>query len=29
MVTLSADAREGACLITDSRPDLWLVERNR
>jgi serine/threonine-protein kinase len=29
MVTLSADARDGACLITDSRPDLWLVERNR
>jgi hypothetical protein len=28
-LTLSADARTGACLVSDSRPDLWLVERHR
>jgi hypothetical protein len=27
--TLSADAKTGACLVSDSRPDLWLVERRR
>jgi len=27
--SLSADARAGACLVADSRPDLWLVERRR
>jgi len=26
-IALSRDARAGACLVTDSRPDLWLVER--
>ena len=26
-ITLSRDAREGACLVIDDRPDLWLVER--
>jgi hypothetical protein len=24
---LSADAQNGACLVYDDRPDLWLVER--
>ena len=28
-VSLSADARSGACLVVDQRPDLWLVERHR
>jgi eukaryotic-like serine/threonine-protein kinase len=28
-LTLSVDARTGACLVSDSRPDLWLVERHR
>ena len=28
-LSLSADARTGACLVSDSRPDLWLVERHR
>jgi hypothetical protein len=28
-ITLSADVRAGACLVADSRPDLWLVERRR
>ena len=26
-ITLTRDAREGACLVYDNRPDLWLVER--
>ena len=26
-ISLSADAQSGACLVYDSRPDLWLVER--
>jgi hypothetical protein len=28
-ITLSVDVRTGACLVADSRPDLWLVERHR
>ena len=28
-LSLSADAKTGACLVADSRPDLWLVERHR
>jgi len=28
-LSLSADARAGACLVVDQRPDLWLVERHR
>jgi hypothetical protein len=27
--SLSADTKTGACLVSDSRPDLWLVERRR
>jgi serine/threonine-protein kinase len=27
-ITLSADVRAGACLVSDSRPDLWLVEHH-
>jgi Tol biopolymer transport system component/tRNA A-37 threonylcarbamoyl transferase component Bud32 len=26
-LTLSRDARSGACIVNDDRPDLWLVER--
>ena len=26
-ITLSRDARSGACIVYDDRPDLWLVER--
>jgi Tol biopolymer transport system component len=26
-LTLSRDARSGACIVYDDRPDLWLVER--
>jgi hypothetical protein len=26
-VSLSRDARAGACLVSDDRPDLWMVER--
>jgi eukaryotic-like serine/threonine-protein kinase len=26
-ISLARDAREGACLVYDNRPDLWLVER--
>ena len=26
-ISLSRDARSGACLVYDNRPDLWLVER--
>jgi len=26
-ISLSRDARTGACLVSDDRPDLWLVER--
>jgi len=26
-LTLSRDARSGACIVYDERPDLWLVER--
>lgn len=26
-ISLSGDARTGACLVHDNRPDLWLVER--
>jgi tRNA A-37 threonylcarbamoyl transferase component Bud32 len=26
-ISLSRDARSGACLVYDDRPDLWLVER--
>jgi hypothetical protein len=26
-ISLSADAQNGACLVYDDRPDLWLVER--
>jgi len=29
MLSLSADARVGACLVSDERPDLYLVERRR
>jgi hypothetical protein len=28
-LSLAEDARTGACLLTDERPDLWLVERHR
>ncbi|MGD0485241.1 MAG: protein kinase [Gemmatimonadales bacterium] len=28
-LTLAQDAKTGACLVTDERPDLWLVERHR
>jgi hypothetical protein len=28
-LSLAEDARTGACLETDERPDLWLVERHR
>jgi len=27
MISLSRDARSGACLVYDDRPDLWLIER--
>jgi serine/threonine-protein kinase len=26
-ISLSHDARTGACLVSDDRPDLWLIER--
>jgi hypothetical protein len=26
-ISLSRDGRAGACLVSDDRPDLWLVER--
>ena len=28
-LSLADDGRAGACLVTDERPDLWLVERHR
>ncbi len=26
-ISLSSDARSGACIVFDDRPDLWLIER--